>query len=75
MRPDSNKGTLRGIDAHSASRLLNRTLKFERGCDELEVLFYMHVDGLKHGECKVYRIMQTMDGKLTGGYTVIARKQ
>lgn len=75
VRPDSNKATLHGIDLHSASRLLNRKLTFERGCDELEVLFYMHVDGLKHGECKVYRIMQTVDGKLTGGYTLIARKQ
>ena len=75
VRPDSSKATLQGIDLGSASRLLNRTLTFERGCDELEVLFYMHVDGLKHGECKVYRIMHTVDGKLTGGYTVIARKQ
>jgi hypothetical protein len=75
VRPDSNKATLQGVDLDSASRLLNKTLKFERGCDELEVLFYMHVDGLKHGECKIYRIMQTVDGKLTGGYTIIARKQ
>lgn len=75
VRPDSSKATLHGIDLHAVSRLLNRKLVFERGCDELEVLFYMHVDGLKPGECKVYRIMQTVDGKLTGGYTVIARKQ
>jgi hypothetical protein len=27
------------------------------------------------GECKVYRIMQTVGGKLTGGYTVIARRR
>lgn len=74
-RPASNKATLKGIDLSSASKLLHRKLIFERGCDELEVLFYMHVDGLQHGECKVYRIMQTIDGKLTGGYTVIARKQ
>ena len=75
VRPDSNKATLTGIDPESASRLLHRRLIFERGCDELEVLFYMSVDGLKRGECKLYRIMQTVDGKLTGGYTVIARKQ
>jgi hypothetical protein len=74
VRPDSDKTTLHGIDLHSASRLLARKLTFERGCEELEVLFSMHVDGLKHGECKVYRIMQTVGGKLTGGYTVIARK-
>jgi hypothetical protein len=75
VRPDSNKATLKGIDPDVVSRLLHRTLIFERGCDELEVLCYMHVDGLKHCECKVYRITQIVDGKLTGGYTVIARKQ
>lgn len=75
VRADASKGTLHGVDLPSASRLLSRKLAFERGCDELEVLFYMHVDGLKPGECKVYRITQTVDGKPTGGYTVIARKQ
>ncbi len=75
VRPDSRKATLHGVEPHALSRLLHRDLMFERGCDELEVLFYMHVDGLKPRECKVYRIMQTVDGKVTGGYTVIARKQ
>ncbi len=75
VRPESNRGTLKGIDPNSLTRLLHRKLDFERGCDELEVLFYVHVDGLKRGECKIYRIMQTVNGKLTGGYTVIARKQ
>lgn len=75
VRPDANKPTLNGIDLESASRLLHRKLDFERGCDELEVLFFMYVDGLKRGECKVYRITQRVNGKLTGGYTVIATKQ
>jgi hypothetical protein len=74
VRPDTDKGTLRGIDPDAASRLLNRKLSFERGCDELEVLFHLHVDGLRSKECAVYRILQKIDGKLTGGYTVIARK-
>lgn len=75
LRPDSNKATLHGIDLRSAAHLLNHTLKFERGCDELEVLFYVHVDGLRDGECKIYRLIQTVDGKMTGGYTVVARRQ
>ena len=75
VRPETNPATLKGIDLESASRLLNRHLNFERGCDELEVLFYVHVDGLKHGQCKIYRLIQTANGKLTGGYTVIARKR
>ena len=75
VRPDADKATLKGIDLQSASRLLNRKLDFERGCDELEVLFYVHVDGLRRGECKVYRIVQTVGVKLAGGYTVIARQR
>jgi hypothetical protein len=74
VRSNSNKASLKGIDLDSASKLLHQRLIFERGCDELEVLFFMHVDGLKQGECKVYRIMQTIDGKVTGGYTIVARK-
>jgi hypothetical protein len=74
VRSDSNKASLKGIDLDSASKLLHRRLIFERGCDELEVLFFMYVDGLKQGECKVYRIMQMADGKVTGGYTIVARK-
>jgi hypothetical protein len=75
VRPNSDKATFKDIGPDVASRLLHRNLSFERGCDELEVLFYMHVDGLKSGECKVYHIAQSVDGKLTGGYTVIARRQ
>jgi hypothetical protein len=75
VRPESNKATLKGIDPASAAKLLHRKLAFDRGCDELEVLFHVYVDGLKSGECKVYRIIQTVEGKLTGGYTVIAIKE
>ena len=74
-RPDTDKGSLRGIDLESAAKLLNRKLDFTRGCDELEVLFYLHVDGLKSKGCSVFRIMQMADGKLAGGYTVVARKE
>ena len=74
VRPDTSKTTLQGIDPVAASRLLNKRLSFERGCDELEVMFYVHVDGLKSGECMVYRIIQTVEGRMTGGYTIVARK-
>jgi hypothetical protein len=74
VRPDTDKGTLEGIDLQFASRFLHRKLTFERGCDEHEILFYLHIDGIQSKECVVYRIMQMVGGKLTGGYTVIARK-
>jgi len=75
LRPESNRATLKGLDPLDVAKLLNRRLVFERGCDELEVLFYMYVDGLKRGQCKAYRIMQTVDGKTTGGYTFLAIKE
>ncbi|HLO18824.1 MAG TPA: hypothetical protein VK206_28590, partial [Anaerolineales bacterium] len=51
VRPASDSGTLHDIDPHSASRLLSQKLAFERGCDELEILFYLHVEELKSKEC------------------------
>ena len=75
VRADTDITSLHDIDLHDASHLLNRQLTFERGCDELEILFYLHIDGLKPKECAVYRIMQMVGGRLAGGYTVIARKQ
>ena len=74
VRPDTNKGTLQGIDLQFALRFLNQKLTFERGCDEQEILFYLYIDGIKSKESVIYRIMQMIGGKLTGGYTVIARK-
>ncbi len=50
-----------------------RAAKTRPSCDELEALFYMHVDGLRPKECRAYRISQTVGGKMVGGYTVIAR--
>ena len=74
IRADTNKGTLKGFEPDALSRLLNKRLFFERGCDELEVLFYVKVDGLKQGECRIYRLVQSVAGRVIGGYTVIARK-
>jgi hypothetical protein len=74
VRSATDNGTLHDIDPHSLSQLLNQKLAFQRGCDELEILFYLNVDGIKSKECVVYRIMQMVDEKLTGGYTVVARK-
>lgn len=58
-----------------AAKLLRRHIDFERGCDELEVLLYLRVDGLDEGECRVYRVQQAMGSSVIGGYTVVARKQ
>jgi hypothetical protein len=74
VRRESEKASMEGVDVRSAAHLLSKKIAFERGCDELEALFYMHVDGLRPKECRVYRITQTLGGKLVGGYTVIARR-
>lgn len=65
---------LRNWDKKTVAKLLHRELKIERGCDELVTSVYVHVDGLKKGECKVYRVTQHAGGKLVGGYTIVARK-
>jgi hypothetical protein len=74
VRSDGQKATLAGTSAEAAERLLRRQVTFRRGCDEQELLFHMVVDGLKHRECRVYRILQHVGGRLVGGYTVIARR-
>ncbi len=73
VRAETDKASMEGVDMKSAAHLLSRKIAFERGCDELEALFYMHVDGLRPKECRVYKISQTVGGKMVGGYTVIAR--
>lgn len=55
--------------------LLRRRIAFERGCDELETTFFARVEGLKRGECRMYRVEQHIGGRLIGGYTAILRKQ
>lgn len=67
--------TFKDVDPKAVAKLFNNHVKFERTCDEKESLVYMHVDNLKRGECVVYRIKQLVDGKLVGGYTLIAKKE
>lgn len=54
-----DRACIEGVDLKSAARLLSRKIAFKRGCDEMEALFYVHVDGLRPKECRVYRIKQT----------------
>lgn len=68
------KTSFKNVQPEALKSLLKQQLKYERTCDEKESLFYMHVTNLKPAECVVYRIIQTVDGKMTGGYTVIAKK-
>lgn len=74
VRPDGHKATLVGTPPTAAEKLLQKRVSFRRGCDELELLFHMVVDGLKHKECRIFRIAQHAGGRLVGGYTVIARR-
>jgi len=71
---DKPRSMLKGLTQDTAKTLLCPSLKFERGCDELEATVYICVDGLKRGECKIFRVEQRMAGRLVGGYTIIARK-
>ncbi|TAN59779.1 hypothetical protein EPN18_09825 [bacterium] len=64
----------KNLTRETAQGILRPRIEFERGCEELEATVYISVDGLEKGECKVFRVEQRKDGKLVGGYTVIARK-
>jgi hypothetical protein len=75
LRKTGDQPALATISAEAVDRLLRHRIDFERGCDELEALAFVRVDGLEPGECKVYRVRQTADGKTTGGYTIIALRQ
>ena len=75
LRKPGDQPALATISAEAVGRLLRHRIEFERGCDELEALAFVRVDGLEPGECKVYRVRQMADGKVTGGYTIVALRQ
>ncbi len=62
------------VQPAAVSPLLKKEIKYDRTCEEKETFFYMNIDNLKPGECVVYRIIQVVNGKTTGGYTIIAKK-
>jgi hypothetical protein len=72
---DSLAPDLRTIPAAARDKLLRRQLVFQRGCDELAVPFFVSVDGLRSGEATVFRVIQRVDERITGGYTMIAHKR
>lgn len=63
------------VPPQAMKHLLRKTLKYERTCEEKEMILYVDVDNLKPGECVVYRIKHIVNGKIVGGYTVIAKKR
>lgn len=70
----SQKISFQGVSPEAVKRLLHQSLVYERTCDEKETFFYMHIDNLRPGECAVFRVIQRLNGKISGGYTVIAKK-
>jgi hypothetical protein len=66
---------LKALGPDAAAKILRKRVETERRCDELAVPFYVRVDGLDHGQCRVYRVIQRMDGRIVGGYTIIARRR
>lgn len=74
LRGPGDRPNLSDITPKAAEALLRQRIHFERGCEELEAIFYARVDGLKKGECRIYRIQQVANGRITGGFTVIVRK-
>jgi len=71
---NQNRTLLKGLNRELANGILRSHLEFKRGCDELEAIAYVSVEGLESGECKVFRVEQRVSGKLVGGYTIITRK-
>jgi hypothetical protein len=73
VRDPANRLPQLDFDARSASGILRSRIDFVRGCDELETVLFIKAEGLKHAECRVYRVKQTVDGRLVSGYTVLVR--
>jgi hypothetical protein len=72
VRGDANR--LPQLDLNAAGGLVRQKIEFDRGCDELEAVLYLKVENLEPGECQVYRVQQTAEGRVVGGYTVVARR-
>jgi hypothetical protein len=66
--------SFQGVSPEAVQRLVHQSLDYERTCDEKETFLYMHLDDLKPGECDVFRVIHRVNGKISGGYTVIAKK-
>ena len=66
--------SFQGVSPEAVKRLLHQSLEYERTCDEKETFLYIHIDDLRPGECAVFRVIQRSNGKISGGYTVIAKK-
>jgi hypothetical protein len=66
--------SFKGVSPEAVKPLLRQSLEYERECYEKETFLYMHIEDLREGECDVFRVIQRQNGKIVGGYTVIARK-
>ena len=66
--------SFQGVSPQAVKPLLHQSLEYERDCNEKETFLYLHIDDLRPGECDVFRIIQRSNGKISGGYTVIAKK-
>jgi len=66
--------SFQGVSPEVVKRLLHQSLEYERECNEKETFLYLHIEDLRPGECDIIRIVQRINGKISGGYTVIAKK-
>lgn len=73
--PDKRPDLISSRAADLPKGLLRQRIDFERGCDELETIFFARVDGLQKGDCRIFRVQQHAGGRLAGGFTVILRKR
>jgi len=73
LRSAIDRGQLAGLDPRAAKPFLRSKIDFTRGCDEVETMFYLRVDGLRPGQCRIYRVRQVVGGRTLSGYTVVAR--
>jgi hypothetical protein len=59
--------SFQGVPPEAVKPLLHQSLEYERACDEKETFLYMHIENLNPGECDVFRIIQRVNGKISGG--------
>jgi hypothetical protein len=71
LRSPKDRPDLSRVTVESLRKLLRKRIDFQLRGDELEATFYARVEGVRQGECRVYRIQQTAGGRIIGGFTVV----
>jgi hypothetical protein len=73
LAPSAGAAPLRLADVGFDARgpLLQPRQKFHRGCDRLHIGFHASADDLAADRAQVFRVRQSRDGDVLGGYSVV----